>query len=469
MLEAFDTLLQTTVSAKDAADHGDNEEFRYECLRCGEEVFLAAQDSTYKAAHFRHRRDNNNKECELYLRQTGKNPDSHLIVAKRYDRVEFYYRNMYKAFYMRFSYNDAEITTYEKDNTYVEVRTEPTGRPFFYQRINHDFIYDNESGIQLEKFAPTYYISNTLKKVKRKYSLFGTSGPAFFKIQGGDTEFTAKFIKGKNIYTNVKYFISWTSQNTEPRTLVGMPGVQIYKKIEFKTMDTSFKAMVVRFEEKNSRLDDLLQRWGYNLDKSEELVLLWPPAYESEEILNVSSKCAFVYSSFDIKPGNTNIPKKSIIKIDDHITKFDINDNIKILKKNVEISLLKTDFLKKVEYPAPQLVTETKYIIPKEGTFYHFSLRGVEKLNSGKTVFLTNSSSVVEYCGNYVSKIVKIPNDKELSLIEKIRAAFSYYWVLVPYDKKLEEYLTDDIEEYIIKCKEIGFINKAVKTIIEGK
>lgn len=52
MLRAFDTLLQTTVSANAAAANSDNEAFRYECLCCGEEVFLAAQDSIYKATHF---------------------------------------------------------------------------------------------------------------------------------------------------------------------------------------------------------------------------------------------------------------------------------------------------------------------------------------------------------------------------------------------------------------------------------
>lgn len=43
MLRAFDTLLQTTVSANAAAANSDNEAFRYECLCCGEEVFLAVR------------------------------------------------------------------------------------------------------------------------------------------------------------------------------------------------------------------------------------------------------------------------------------------------------------------------------------------------------------------------------------------------------------------------------------------
>ena len=65
MQTAFDTLLKIVVTAENAAENGDNETFRYECLCCGEEVFLAAQDSIYKATHFRHKNRNNDKDCEL--------------------------------------------------------------------------------------------------------------------------------------------------------------------------------------------------------------------------------------------------------------------------------------------------------------------------------------------------------------------------------------------------------------------
>lgn len=98
MLSAFDTLLQTVVSANIAAANSDNEAFRYECLCCGEEVFLAAQDSIYKATHFRHRSGNNDKDCELYLGQYGLVPTSPSSRNKRTERVEFYYQNLHKAF-----------------------------------------------------------------------------------------------------------------------------------------------------------------------------------------------------------------------------------------------------------------------------------------------------------------------------------------------------------------------------------
>lgn len=41
MYRAYDTMLQVPVSAHEAARNGD-EYYRYECLCCGEEVYIAA-------------------------------------------------------------------------------------------------------------------------------------------------------------------------------------------------------------------------------------------------------------------------------------------------------------------------------------------------------------------------------------------------------------------------------------------
>lgn len=181
MLRAFDTLLQTAVSANAAAANSDNEAFRYECLCCGEEVFLAAQDSVHKATHFRHRSGNNDKDCELYLGQYGVSPSSHLKRNKKQDRVEFYYHNIHKSFYVSFRFSEAEIVAYESLGVCLEVRASRSLRPFLSQEINHtNFHDDSPEKYMLEMYASPYYISNTQNNIKREYSLFGTTGPTFF-------------------------------------------------------------------------------------------------------------------------------------------------------------------------------------------------------------------------------------------------------------------------------------------------
>ena len=71
MYKAYDTILQAEVSAVLAAQNGKSEPYRYECLCCGEEVYIAAAYSTRQVAHFKHRSGNNDIECENYLGKYG--------------------------------------------------------------------------------------------------------------------------------------------------------------------------------------------------------------------------------------------------------------------------------------------------------------------------------------------------------------------------------------------------------------
>lgn len=68
MDKAFDSILCSEIDAITLAKNTVRSGyFRYQCLCCGEEVYLAAADSTTKAPHFRHRRGNNDTECERYM------------------------------------------------------------------------------------------------------------------------------------------------------------------------------------------------------------------------------------------------------------------------------------------------------------------------------------------------------------------------------------------------------------------
>ena len=469
MLRAFDTLLQTTVSANAAAANSDNEAFRYECLCCGEEVFLAAQDSVYKATHFRHRSGNNDKDCELYLGQYSVSPSSPLKRNKKANRVEFYYNNIHKGFYVSFRFSEAEIAAYESLGVCLEVRSSRSLRPFLLQEINHtNFHDDSPEKYMLEMYASSYYISNTLNNIKREYSLFGTTGPTFFKIQGEDTDYIAKYIKSKSLYTNVKYYIAWPGQNTAQIRLAKVPGVEIDELQQFKTMNNCMVwSLVATFTDKNPQLDALLQTWGYTLSTSEELTLLWPPSYENDETLYVSSNKVFVFSSFVLQAhGNTNVPSHAIHKVDDNITEIEISEKLRILKKNVEMTVVTTEFDSEYISQNVKHVTTEKFIVPESGKFYRFSSRGVEKLSSGQVVFLTETSSVIEYCGNYVSTVITLPKG-ETTLTQRMLDALAYYWVSVPFEEKKEGHYPEVIARYLHESKVKGCINKAVSTLLE--
>ena len=88
MYRAYDTMLQVPVSAHEAARNGD-EYYRYECLRCGEEVYIAAAYSHYQSTHFRHRRGNNNKSCKKYMGQIGLHSNSIHRRKSCFERADF--------------------------------------------------------------------------------------------------------------------------------------------------------------------------------------------------------------------------------------------------------------------------------------------------------------------------------------------------------------------------------------------
>ena len=470
MLSAFDTLLQTVVSANIAAANSDNEAFRYECLCCGEEVFLAAQDSIYKATHFRHRSGNNDKDCELYLGQYGLVPTSPSSRNKRTERVEFYYQNLHKAFYMSFRFNDAEITAYENANSCIEIRASRNEKPFFSKKINHtNFADDIPERFMLEVNASPYFISNTANNIKREYRLFGDIGPTFFKIQGEEPDFTAKYIKSNSLYTNVKYFIAWPGRNTAQIYLEKMPGVQIDDFLQFRTMNNcTVWALVATFTDKNPQLDALLQSWGYDLNTSEQLTLLWPPAFENDETLHISSNTIYVFSSFVLQAsGNTNTASNTIHKLDDGITRIEVKDKLRILKKNAEMSVEVKTFTDEIPAHSICKTTAKKFVVPDKGTFYCYSSKGVEKLIPGQKVFLTETSTVVEYCGNYISAIITLPREEEQSLSRKMQDALSYYWVSIPFEKEIEDHYPESISTYLRESKAKGRINKAVLSLFE--
>lgn len=66
MRKAYDTILQSEVSADLAAKSGGFEPYRYECACCGEEVYVAAAYSTSIVPHFRHRSGNRLAAQRLY-------------------------------------------------------------------------------------------------------------------------------------------------------------------------------------------------------------------------------------------------------------------------------------------------------------------------------------------------------------------------------------------------------------------
>ena len=476
MLKAFDLLLQTEVTAKNAAINGDNEAFRYECICCGEEVFLAAQDSNLKATHFRHRSGNNDKECELYLGQYGAIPNSARRRNKQ-DHIEFYYNNSTKCFYVGLTYSDDEITIYEDAGAFLEIREKRTAAPFFKKSINHQsFVNCVPEKFSIDRYASSYFISNTLNDIKREYTVFSPNYPSFFKILSNSCEekdFSARLIKSKSLYTNTRYFIAWAGRNTAQVILQALPGVVIEDSYYFKTFGGfTIYGIIVHFERKTPSLDNALQEWGFDLDISESVSLLWPPAYEENERSVVSSSIVYLYSTFKFQGlGNVNTKDQYITEVSEKVTKIAINEPVRILKKNAELTIWKEPFVADIQ--PIQIIQEyaDRFQVPiKTGnSFYSFSVFGAELLKPGQVVFLTSDSFIAEYKRNSLLRTVSFSTPDHPSIESRFFEALSNYWISEDFDDSIIQSVPQPIIDYLNQCKRSGRINKAVNRLLKDE
>ena len=113
MDKAFDSVFQREVDALELSKSIEplyGTQFRYQCLCCGEEVFLAAAESSEKSPHFRHRRGNNDIECERYLGQPG--ALEHYVSIRKHtmDSIGFCFNIDHMTFEISLTLSDKDIS-----------------------------------------------------------------------------------------------------------------------------------------------------------------------------------------------------------------------------------------------------------------------------------------------------------------------------------------------------------------------
>lgn len=408
MHKAYDTILQSEVSAVLAAKNGGFETYRYECACCGEEVYIAAAYSTRIEAHFRHRNGNNDVECENYLGQYGAiSTDSRSRRSKR-ERVEFYFDNRSKTFSIGLRFSAEEINSYEQENVDFEIRTKDSDIPFYSLSINRShFSPDVPTLIALNNFSFTYYLSNTLSGIKRKYDFIkpGNSTPTFFKLQGNDSNFKAKLVRSTVLFTNIQYFVIFHNHYSTPRDIQLPDEILVNGTVRFESMGYKFLGKTLLIQKKTARSDAILNFWGYQLEFSESLTLLWPPAPVVNDVSIITSDEAFVFTSFELQAhGNINVHPTDILKVNHGISRILVKPKTKIFKKNAEI------VIDRVEQPicnynllATSKSTVDKFIVPDDGSYFLFNRFGVTPLNVGQVVLLTPKSEIRRYNFSYIT------------------------------------------------------------------
>lgn len=476
MRKAYDTILQSEVSAVLAAQNGGFEPYRYECACCGEEVNIAAAHSTSITAHFRHRIGNNDVKCENYLGLYGAiSVDSRSRKSNR-ERVEFYFENSNKKFSLGLRFSADEIQGYEQQNVKFELRTNVSMLPFYTLPINHNyFTPDFPTPISLTDFSFCYYLSNTLNDIKRPYSFFNCENtPIFFKIQGNDNDFKAKLVRGRVLFTNVQYFVALQSEYSTLHGISSLDKVQVNDTFRFETMGLKFLGIILSILKKTDDVNRLLNNWGYQLETSETLTLLWPPAPVINDVSVIPSNNVFIFSSFGLQAhGNINVHSPDILPVDCGISQILVKQKTQIYKKNVEIVIDKVESPTNAGYNHLSISETAKvsFTIPNDGSWFLFNHSGVSPLKNGQFVYLTPKSMIKRYESNYPTHIIYPCCKKELvneNLLEDILMHYKRTETL-DLNQFMSLALSNTASQYIDKCSVSGYINSVVKQfIMEG-
>ncbi|MDA8213496.1 MAG: hypothetical protein M0021_16725 [Clostridia bacterium] len=475
MLKAYDTMLQSEVSADLAAKSSSFEPYRYECACCGEEVYLAAAYSTSMVPHFRHRSGNNDVECENYLGQFGAiSIDSRSRKSNR-ERVEFYFEKSNKTFSLGLRFSSEEINAYEQHNVVFELRSSAAEQAFFTLLINNtNFAPDAPTMIPIDRFAFSYFLSNTLNGTKRKYDFLKIgNAPTFFKLQGNDSDYKAKLVRGSVLYTNVPYFVACQSQYPTSHDACFPDEIRVDDTFCFETMGRKFLGKVLTINNKTAQIDALVLSWGYQLEASETLTLLWPPAALVDDVSTIHSDYAYLYSSFELQAhGNINVHSEDIYKITNGVSKVSITPKTKVFKKNAEIIIDKSGQYSSGFDVIPSAVSSAStYTVPDDSIYFLFSRSGVKPLSKGQSIFLTPHSEIIRYNFGYTTGHIYPRQQKELTGELLLYDILAHCKRTEAYDRNIfsSNLLSNTACQYLKQCEDSGLINSVAKRYIEGE
>jgi len=475
MLNAYDTILQTEVDAKLAVQDCGHEQYRYVCTYCGEEAFIAALFSKKQSVHFRHRNGDNDKDCPFYL--GGFNDSSissqlNQLKKNAYERVDFYFDCANKVFKIGLRLSVSEIQEYENHKISFELRTNNSSEPFATIKVNAtNFLSDELTLIPINAFSLDYHLSNTYNKQNRTYSVFKRKTPTVFKVLGNEDVFNARMVQGKTLFTNTRYFVLF--QSGHPIQL-SHEGMDISDPLQVDTMGNSFTGIIIKIQNKTSRVESLVNSWGYELEESDTLTLLWPPATFSDDIANVRGNSVFLHTSFTLRAQN-NISVKSIDiqQICENVTNISFNTGFRVFRRNAEIQI-------RYEKSQDSTYDENKshtnitrcFTVLGDFSYFYFGMDGVLPLRVGQIVNMTQQSMIKGFNSSYLCKTILPLPHTELAGQDLLADILAHSKRVEPLVTEVFNslQLTDLAMEYTSECEAAGRISSVVKQyILEGK
>ena len=472
VLQAFDTLLQRTVEAELAAKNRIDEPFRYECLCCGEEVYVAAAKSTKKAAHFRHRRGNSDRECELYLGRMG--IDGAQIAAKKraHIRTEVYYDIKQKMFYIGILFQEEKLKEFEGKSCVLEFFSACHSVPYESIAINQqNFAPDSMVLFPLKLTTNDCYINISGMNYRIRHEiLYSNDFPTFFKISPNeDTNGKSKRIVGGKIYTATPYYIIARDRNAIQKIAKHREHVSVNQIDEIDAFGSTVYGTNLQILSANAELVDLFSYFNFDLETAQSVLQLWPPMYSVEGVLCTDGKKAYLSSTFELVPHSNISCETDALRKFDSLFEVDLSYPVQICFNNVDIQFKQQQYSSlRMDQPCEQ-ITAPKVNVTECSSFYLIDADGYRELPVG-IHFITESSKIVQYRSNYPVVVFKRPKPIPPSRVELLRDVLSYYKVTLPFDEQLIIgcNLSAVAQSYIEECRITNIINKKALDFIKA-
>lgn len=475
MDKAYDSVLQCEVDAIVIAKTLNNLEenrHRYQCLCCGEEVYLAAADSSERTPHFRHRRGNNDTECERYLGQPGALEHFVEMRKNKQEYIEFYFNNARMTFEIGASFTEEELEKFEVKKQMMAVFSKCGTKPFLSLPLNRKvFIPGEKNYFTITEFSPDYYVSfdsedsyyiyRNVMKTDEEINIFRV------KVQDEHSIRLATSI----LYTGTKYI--GISENEEIIQELAMLEYVISEDVfSFITDNRRFYGVSFSVNRAEYSVLYFFQQYNYQIETLEKFNILWPPVYIKDTYLSCSKDTVFVHSSFELIPyRNTSIAATNLKKISRDILKLYINDKVSIHEKNINVCIKRE---KKVEIETiqgkPEIIYSDRYTISDDYDYYLFDKNGCTQLIYGSNIYLSESDRIVGYKNGHVKKCVyACPKEKTdtRQLINDILKYHPQSEVFNPDD--FMNITTDEtaVLLYLESCYRNGRINTVIKQYIK--
>ena len=474
MDKAYDSVLQCEVDAIVLAKTLINLEenrHRYQCLCCGEEVYLAAADSNERTPHFRHRRGNNDTECERYLGQPGALERFVEMRKNKQEYIEFYFNNARMTFEIGASFTEEELEKFEEKKQMMEVSSKYGTKPFLSLPLSREvFIPCEKNYFTITEISSDYYVSFDFKE---SYYLcrnvIKTDGKInIFRVKVQDEH--SRRLTTSILYTGIKYI--GISENEEIiQELAELEYVISEDVFSFITDNRRFYGVSFSVSKAEYSVLYFFQQYDYQIETLEKFNVLWPPVYIKDTYLSCSKDTVFVHSSFELIPyRNTNLAVTNLVKISKDILKLYVNDKASISEKNINVCIRRGKIETETTQEKPEIIYSDKYTISDDYDYYLFDKNGCTRLIYGSNIYLSESDRIVGYKNGHAKKCVYAHPKEKTDIRQLLNDILKYHPQSEVFNPDDFMNITTDkavVLLYLESCYRNGRINTVIKQYIK--